>query len=106
MEIDYSKFTGEISVIPSGVTGYINQSLKEANKRRIERLGGISEPLLTLSESARLIGISLSAIKSRKEAGKFIAPVATTRQGGSIKYLYRRGEVEAYKRDFPSRKQK
>ena len=106
MEIDYSKFEGEVQVIPSGVTGYINQSLKEANKRHIERLGGTSEPLLTLSESAKLIGISLSALKSRKEMGKFITPVATTRQGGSIKYLYRRSEVSAYKRDFPPRKQK
>lgn len=106
MEIDYSNFEGEVQVIPSGVTGYINHSFKEANKRRIERLGGTSEPLLTLSESAKLIGISLSALKSRKEAGKFITPVATTRQGGSIKYLYRKSEVEAYKRNFPPRKQK
>lgn len=106
MEIDYSNFEGEISVIPSGVTGYSNHSLKECQKRRIKRLGGTSEPLLTLSESAKLIGISLSALKSRKEAGKFITPVATTRQGGSIKYLYRKSEVEAYKLAFPPRKQK
>ncbi len=106
MEIDYSEFDGEISLIPSGVTGYKPVSLKEANKRRIERLGGTSEPLLTLSESAKLIGISLSALKSRKEAKKFIAPVATTRKGGSIKYLYSKHDVMAYKLAFPSRKVK
>ena len=106
MEIDYSKFEGDISIIPSGVTGYKPVSLKEVNKRRLERLGGTSEPLLTLSESAKLIGLSLSALKSRKEAGKFIAPVATARQGGSVKYLYRRSEVLTYRHDFPPRKVK
>ncbi len=106
MEIDYSKFDGEVQVIPSGVTGYKPVSLKDANKRSIERLGGASEPLLTLSEAATLIGLSLSALKSRREVGKFIPPVATARQGGSVKYLYRRSEVLAYTRSFPPRKVK
>lgn len=105
MEIDYSKFTGEISVIPSGVvTGALG--IKEVNKRRLERLGGAPEPLLTLSESARLIGMDVSSLYRRKEAGKFIQPVITKRQKGSITYLYRRSEVVAYKRDFPPRKSK